>query len=93
MPHAHEIDDVVMLINLHHSDDQFVEQVRDQFDALYREAAVEGGRIMAITLHPWVTGQPYRIQALRQALGHIMEHDGVWPATGAEILAAFKAQA
>ncbi len=92
MPHAHEIDDVVMLINLHHSEDQFVEQVRDQFDALYREADVEGGRIMAITLHPWVTGQPYRIQALRQALGHIMEHDGVWPATGAEILAAFKAQ-
>ena len=92
MPHSFEIDDAQMLVHLHHTEDQFADQVRDQFDTLYQEAADQGGRIMAITLHPWVIGQPYRIKSLERALAHIMAQDGVWPATGAEILAAFKAQ-
>jgi hypothetical protein len=65
----------------------------DQFNTLYRESETHGGRIMAITLHPWVIGQPYRIKSLARALEHVMGHDGVWPATGAEILDAFKSQA
>jgi hypothetical protein len=32
------------------------------------------------------------IEALERALAHIMAHDGVSPATGAEIVAAFAAQ-
>ncbi len=47
---------------------------------------------MAINLNPWVTGQAYRIKALEGALSYIMSHDGVWSATGAEILDAYKAQ-
>lgn len=45
---------------------------------------------MAITLHPWLISQPYRIGVLEEALQHIMGRRGVWAATGAEILAAFK---
>jgi hypothetical protein len=48
---------------------------------------------MSLTLHPWLSGQPHRVPALRSALEQIMGRPGVWPATGAEILAAFKAQA
>ena len=47
---------------------------------------------MAISLHPWVIGQPYRISCLEAALSHIMRHKGVWAATGAEVLDAFTAQ-
>ena len=47
---------------------------------------------MTLTIHPWVSGQPHRIKFLREALAHIMGHDGVWSASGAEILAAFKNQ-
>jgi hypothetical protein len=47
---------------------------------------------MAISLHPWVIGQPYRIRALEEALAHIMRHKGVWPATGSQILEAWRAQ-
>jgi hypothetical protein len=46
---------------------------------------------MAISLHPWVIGQPYRIRALEEALAHITGHQGVWAATGAEILDAWTA--
>jgi hypothetical protein len=48
--------------------------------------------MMTLTIHPWISGQPHRIGFLEQALRHITGHDGVWSATGAEILAAFKAQ-
>ncbi len=92
MPHPSDIDDYAILVNNHHDEDEFRDQLVDQFDALYGEAAAQGGRIMAISLHPWIIGQPYRIGALERALAHIMEHPGVWPATGAEILDAWTAQ-
>ena len=75
----------------HHTEDDFRDQLIDQFDLLYREARPGDGRVMAISLHPWVIGQPYRIRALEEALAHIMRHQGVWTATGSEILDAWKA--
>jgi allantoinase len=90
MPHPIDIDDTTILVQNHHSEDDFRDQLCDQFDVLYRESATQGGRVMAVSLHPWVIGQPYRIGALEEALRHIMGHTGVWAATGAEILDAWK---
>ena len=68
-------------------------QVVDHFDHLYREAAGSGGgRIVALSLRPWLSGVPHRIAAIEQVLDHIGRHAGVWSATGAEILAAWRAQ-
>jgi peptidoglycan/xylan/chitin deacetylase (PgdA/CDA1 family) len=91
MPHPIDIDDHTILVQNHHSEDDFRDQLCDQFDLLYRESATEGGRVMAISLHPWVIGQPYRIGALEEALQHMVRHKGVWAATGSEILDAWKA--
>lgn len=91
MPHPVDIDDYTILVQNHHSEDDFRDQLCDQFDLLYRESQTQGGRVMAISLHPWVIGQPYRIRALEQALAHIMGHAGVWSATGSEILDAWTA--
>jgi allantoinase len=90
MPHTADVDDYAILVNNHHSEDEFTQQVCDQFDLLYEESQKSGGRVLSISLRPWVIGQPYRIGALEKALGHIMRHPGVWPATGAEILDAWK---
>lgn len=90
MPHPIDIDDYTILVQNHHTEDDFRDQLCDQFDVLYRESATQGGRVMAISLHPWVIGQPYRIKALEDALQHIMRHKGVWAATGSEILDAWK---
>lgn len=92
MPHTQEIDDRFMLLELKHREHEFVQQIKDQFDALYRESERHGGRIMSIALHPWVIGHPYRIRYLGQALRYIAGHEGVWSATGAEILDAFEGQ-
>lgn len=91
MPHPIDIDDATILVQNHHTEDDFRDALTDQFDLLYREASPENGRVMAISLHPWVIGQPYRIRALEEALAHIMRHQGVWAATGSEILDAWKA--
>ena len=61
------------------------------FDVLYREAE-ETGKVMAIALHPYLIGVPYRIAALDAALEYICKHDKVWRTTGGEIVAAYRAQ-
>jgi hypothetical protein len=40
---------------------------------------------MCIACHPYISGQPHRIRAFERALRHVLAHDGVWCATGAEI--------
>src|SRR5205085_8658664 len=92
LPHPSDIDDHTILIANHHSEDEFTRALIDHFDLLYREAAEQGGRVMAISLRPWVIGQPYRIGALETALAHMTRHDGVWQATGSEILVEFASQ-
>jgi len=52
-------------------------------------AALKGaqsGRVMAICLHPFIIGVPHRIGALDSALAYILRHEGVWCATGGEII-------
>ena len=92
MPHPYDIDDYQILINNHHTEDDFRDALIDQFDTLYRESGDAGSRVMAISLHPWITGQPYRIGALEAALDHMLGRRGVWAATGCEIVDAWKAQ-
>ena len=64
---------------------EFEARVRRQFDTLYREGA-ESGRVMAIAVHPYVTGFPHRIWVLESVLDYIRKHDGVWFATAEEIV-------
>jgi allantoinase len=92
LPLSNDIDDYTILVQNRHVEDAYAQQVCDQFDVLYTESETQGGRILALSLHPWVIGQPYRIGSLEKALTHIMSHKDVWAATGAEILDAFKAQ-
>jgi hypothetical protein len=93
MPLSNDMDDHTILLQNRHSEETFTQQICDQFDALYSEAATSGGRILTLVLHPWVIGQPYRIGALERALSYIMTNKGVWSATGSEIVDAFTSRA
>ena len=70
---------------------EFEAMLRRQFDTLYREGE-RIPRVMAIAVHPFVTGQPHRIGALDSALEYICSHPGVWHATAWEIVQNFLAQ-
>ena len=50
-----------------------------------RPQGAESGKVMCLALHPYATGAPHRARYLDEVLDHIMGHDGVWQATGAEI--------
>lgn len=92
MPHSSEISDRKIIIDNKHSEDEFVEQIQDQFTVLSKEADKQGGRILSLSLVPYIIGLHYRIKYLDIALGWLMKQKGIWPATGADILKAFKAQ-
>ena len=47
---------------------------------------------MALTIHPWMSGQAHRIGFLEEALDYLAGKSGVWSATGSEIMDAWKAQ-
>jgi allantoinase len=52
---------------------------------LYREGA-DSGRVMSISVHPFIIGVPHRIWALASGLDYIASHKDVWFATGEEIV-------
>ncbi|MCZ0963608.1 polysaccharide deacetylase family protein [Paracoccus benzoatiresistens] len=92
MPLAYETDDRVVANEYFQSEPEWVQQVKDRFDVLYRESAEYGGRVMSLPLHSWVSGMPYRVEYLREVLDHILGHDGVWTAPVGQIAAAADAQ-
>ena len=83
LPYASEINDTGFLGMAFEAED-FVEATMRQFDQLYAEGA-ENGRILCITLHPHVFGQPQRIRYLDKLLSYFRSFPDVWHATGAEI--------
>lgn len=70
--------------------DYFERICRDQFDQLYREGA-DGGRVMCVSIHPFVIGHAWRMRALERVLDYITGHDGVWLTTAEEIASYYRA--
>lgn len=91
MPLATEIEDRFVVLDNLHSEQSWAEQVVDACDLLLRESVEQGGRLLTVSLHPWVMGQPHRMRHLEAALGHVMSRPGIWNAQPGEILAAFRA--
>ena len=92
VPYSHEINDKPAFERFHRTADEFREMICRQFDVLYREGA-KSGRVMAIALHPYLTGVPHRIGAFEAALDHISKHERVWKTTGGEIARYFREHA
>ena len=91
IPYSQDINDIPAFERHNRTAEEFRDMICRQFDTLYAEGA-QSARVMAICLHPYLTGRPYRIHALDQALAYICGHKDVWRATGSEIIAAYKAQ-
>ena len=92
MPMSHELDDQMIQLHYQQSEISFAEQVEDAMTAVHRESSPADGRILSLVIHPWMSGQPHRIQALRRALSSLIAHEGVWTAPGSRILNAFTGQ-
>lgn len=85
IPYTFHCNDSIHFYEHKQSAEEFGRILKSQFDQLYRESA-ESARTMTISVHPFVSGPPYRIGILDSALEYICKHSGVWPATGEEII-------
>jgi allantoinase len=61
------------------------------FVALWRKRG-KAPRVMAISIHPYLTGVPHRIKYLEMLYDYILGHEGVVMWTGAEILDWYRSQ-
>ncbi len=91
LPYSMEINDSIAWRRGQEAE-AFARKIRDEFDTLHAEGEVHG-RVMNIAVHPFIMGQPHRIEALSQALEYILAKGGVWCATGSEIIDWYRQQA
>lgn len=91
VPYTVEINDVVISAVQQQRSDEIFTRGRDQFDRLYLDGA-KAPRVMAISIHPYLTGVPHRIKYLEALYDHILGHEGVVMWTGEEILDWYKGQ-
>jgi len=90
VPYSVELNDIIMFVMHRVSGEAFYRAAVDQFDELYRNSA-SSGRVMALALHPFVIGQPFRRKYLAKILEYITSHEGVWVTTSDEIAAHYGA--
>ncbi len=85
LPYTVELNDITMMIVQHHESSYLLQRAIDQFDRLYAEGATRP-KIMALAIHPYISGQPHRIKYLEQIYDYVARHEGVLHWNGAEIL-------
>jgi allantoinase len=80
VPYPMELNDMGAIVQRQHTAREFCDMIVDQFDDMVRRCE-DQSLVFAISLHPFIIGQPFRLTALRKALKHIIEHpmrDRVW---------------
>ena len=93
LPLSLELDDQFIIQNNLHSEWAYATQVQDACSHLLAEAKAKGqGRLLALSIHPWLLGQPHRIAALESVLAHLAAQPDIWSAWAREIVAAWRRQ-
>ena len=92
LPYTVEINDITMMIVQHHESEYLLRRAIDQFDRLYAEGK-DRAKVMAIAIHPYISGQPHRIKYLESFYDHVSRFDGVLHWNGEQILDWYSAGA
>ncbi len=79
VPYPMELNDMGTNVLRDHTGQEFAEMIIDQFDEMLDQSCKQP-LVMAVALHPFICGQPFRLRALRRALRHCVERAGdrVW---------------
>lgn len=80
VPYPMELNDIGATVHRDHSGRDFADMIVDQFEEMF-EQSEQQPLVMAVALHPFICGQPFRLRPLRQALQHCLQHKGrseVW---------------
>lgn len=85
VPYTLETNDIPIFALQNRPSDAMLKRTIDQFEQLYLESETVT-RIMAISVHSFLSGVPHRIGYLRQIYEHTLDRPGVVMMTGEEIL-------
>jgi hypothetical protein len=85
LPYSLELNDIAMMVVQHHPASEFVTRTMDYFERVYREGR-DRAKIMAIAVHPYISGVPHRIKYFESVLRRLRKQKGVLFWNGAQIL-------
>ena len=93
VPYSVEINDIPMAALQHMSAEEMERRSIRHFERLYAECGQQQtARVMAISVHPYITGVPHRIGWLENVLDHIQQKNDVVIWTGERICDWYHAQ-
>jgi peptidoglycan/xylan/chitin deacetylase (PgdA/CDA1 family) len=92
MPYTAELNDIPMMMIQHHASAEFEARCMDHFERLYAESA-KRAKVMAIAVHPYISGVPHRIKYFERVFQRLKQNDGVLFWTGEQILDWFEKSA
>jgi allantoinase len=91
VPYSVEINDIPMMLLQNHSASEFYDRGVAQIDRLWQESETIP-RVMAISIHPYITGAPHRIAMFEQLLSYVKSKPGVVIQRGADINDWYRSQ-
>ena len=92
IPYTVELNDIPMMLIQHHKAVEFYDRCMDSFERLDREG--EGSaRVMAIAVHPYISGTPFRIKYFEKVLDALASADGAVLWTGGQIVDWYRSAA
>jgi len=91
IPYSVETNDIPIFALQNQPSDAMYNRTIDQFEQLYKESETIT-RVMAISIHPYLTGAPHRIKYLEKIYEHIQTRSDVLIWTGEQILDWYQSQ-
>jgi peptidoglycan/xylan/chitin deacetylase (PgdA/CDA1 family) len=84
IPYAAELNDSSTMVGRSVTARDFADMIDDEFTELHA-AAAHTPLVMSVVLHSFISGVPFRLRAVGQALERIAASEGVWATTPREI--------
>jgi peptidoglycan/xylan/chitin deacetylase (PgdA/CDA1 family) len=91
LPYTVEQNDIPVMMIHQHQSSYWTTRLTDTFDQLYEESA-ERPKVMAIAVHPYISGMPHRIRHLRAAYEYFSRFEGVVHWNGTQMLDWYRDQ-
>ena len=71
LPYNYEVHDIVLMALQNHTSEVFLQRALDYFETIYSESQ-KTTKIMAIAMHPYLSGAAHRIKYVRETFEHIL---------------------
>src|ERR1700682_2999741 len=91
LPYTAELNDIPMMMVQHYESDHMLKRAIDSFDRLYEESG-DRPKILSLAIHPYISGQPFRIKYLEAIYDYVNKFEGVVHWNGEQILDWYNGQ-